>query len=152
MIKVSLINPRSRLRRRLNLLDILSGDGHATMHPSLPVIESCDGCGACCLVVTRPPFYHVFEDLGEEAWDRLQRQRPDLVAELHADYLARQAEGGPFYGTPCVWYDPIKRQCQHYEYRPLACHMFEIGDEDCLDARRRAGIGLSERERDPSSP
>ncbi len=27
----------------------------------LPVIESCDGCGACCLVVTRPPFYFVFD-------------------------------------------------------------------------------------------
>ena len=64
---------------------------------SLPVIESCDGCGACCLVVTRPPFYHVFEDIGEEAWDRLQRQRPDLVAELHADYQARQARRRPVF-------------------------------------------------------
>jgi hypothetical protein len=49
--------------------------------PSLPVIESCDNCGACCLVVTRPPFYHVFEDIGEEAWDRLQRQRTTRPAE-----------------------------------------------------------------------
>ena len=62
----------------------------------LPVIDSCDGCGACCMVVTRPPFYHVFEDMGEEAWDRLERERPDLVAELRADYQARQASGGPF--------------------------------------------------------
>jgi uncharacterized protein len=107
---------------------------------SLPVIESCDGCGVCCLVVTRPPFYHVFEDMGEEAWDRLERQRPDLVAELHADYKARQAAGGPFYGTPCVWFDAETRKCRHYEYRPLACQMFEVGDEDCRDARRRAGI------------
>ena len=43
---------------------------------SLPVIESCDGCGACCLVVTRPPFYHVFEEMGEEAWDRLAAAAP----------------------------------------------------------------------------
>ena len=77
----------------------------STTTQSLPVIESCDGCGACCMVVTRPPFYHVFEDMGEEAWDRVQRQRPDLVAELHADYQARRAGGGPFFGTPCVWFD-----------------------------------------------
>jgi uncharacterized protein len=106
----------------------------------LPVIESCDGCGACCLVVTRPPFYHVFEEMGEEAWDRLERQRPDLVAELNADYRARQASGGPFYGTACVWFDAETRQCRHYEYRPLACQMFEIGEEDCRDARRRASV------------
>jgi len=109
----------------------------------LPVIESCDGCGACCLVVTQPPFYHVFEDIGEEALERLQRERPDLAAELHADYKERQAAGGPFYGTPCVWFDQESRKCRHYEYRPLACHMFEIGEEDCRDARRRAGVGLS---------
>ena len=81
---------------------------------NLPVIESCDNCGACCQVVTRPPFYHVFEDLGEEAWDRLERRRPDLVAELHADYQARRASGGPFYGTPCIWFDPETLRCRHY--------------------------------------
>jgi Fe-S-cluster containining protein len=106
----------------------------------LPVIESCDGCGACCTVVTRPPFYHVFEDMGEEAWDRLERERPDLVAELHADYQARQESGGPFFGTPCVWFDAETRRCRHYDFRPLACQMFEVGDEDCRDARRRAGV------------
>jgi uncharacterized protein len=106
----------------------------------LPVIESCDGCGACCLVVTRPPFYFVFEDFGEAAWERLQRERPDLIADLDADYRARRAEGGPFYGTPCVWYDALSHRCRHYEYRPLACHEFEIGGDDCRDARRRAGI------------
>ncbi len=112
----------------------------STTPQSLPLIDSCEGCGACCQVVTRPPFYHVFEEMGEEAWDRVQRQRPDLVAELDADYQARQAGGGPFYGTPCVWFDAETLRCRHYEYRPLACHMFEIGEEDCRDARRRAGI------------
>ena len=107
---------------------------------TLPVIESCEGCGACCMVVTRPPFYHVFEDMGEAAWDRLERERPDLIDELHADYQARQESGGPFYGTPCVWFDTETRRCRHYDYRPLACQMFEIGDEDCRDARRRAGV------------
>jgi uncharacterized protein len=106
----------------------------------LPVIDSCDGCGACCLVVTSPPFYMVFEEMGEEAWERLGRERPELLAEIQADYHARQKNGGPFYDTPCLWYDPETKRCRHYEYRPLACHEFEVGDEDCRDARRRAGV------------
>ncbi len=116
----------------------MSGNG---VYRALPVIESCEGCGACCLVVTRPPYYHVFDDFGEEAWDRLRRERPDLAKALDLDYAERRANGGPFEGTPCVWYDAQTRKCQHYEYRPLACQMFEINDVDCHDARRRAGVG-----------
>ena len=37
--------------------------------------------------------------------------------------------------------DPVTRRCRHYEFRPLACMEFEIGEFDCLDARRREGIG-----------
>jgi uncharacterized protein len=107
-----------------------------------PIIESCDNCGACCLVVTRPPFYHVFHDMGEAALERLERERPDLVAELEEDDQARRAAGAPSYGTPCLWYDALARRCRHYEYRPLACHEFEVGSEDCRDARRRAGIDV----------
>jgi Fe-S-cluster containining protein len=106
----------------------------------LPLIDSCDGCGACCLVVTSPPFYHVFHEFGEQAWEQLQRDRPDLLAEIIADNEARRTNGGPFYGTPCLWFDPETRRCRHYEYRPLACREFERGGDDCLDARRRAGI------------
>lgn len=106
----------------------------------LSVIDSCDDCGACCQVVTSPPFYHVFEEVGEEAWDRLQRERPELLNELLADNRARQANGGPFYGTPCLWYDAQTKQCRHYQYRPLACRQFEVGGYDCHDARRRAKI------------
>jgi len=107
---------------------------------ALPVIESCDGCGACCRVVTEPPFYKVFGEEGEEAWDRLKRERPDIFAHLLADYHKRRAEGGPFYGTPCLWFDAESRRCRHYEFRPLACREFEVGGFDCHDARRRAGI------------
>jgi Fe-S-cluster containining protein len=115
---------------------------------SLPVIESCDGCGACCLVVSRPPFHHEFGEDGEEAWERLKRERPDLVADLLADYRARRADGGPFYGTPCLWFDAETRRCRHYDHRPHACRAFERGVPDCRDARRRAG--LDERSSPPS--
>ena len=107
---------------------------------SLPVIESCDGCGACCRVVTRPPFSRVFDDCGEEAWERLKWERPDLMTEFLADYRASKANGGPFYGTPCLWLDAETGRCRHYDYRPRACREFDVCGEDCRDARRRQGI------------
>jgi Fe-S-cluster containining protein len=107
----------------------------------LSVIESCDGCGACCEVVSHPPFYGVFDGQGEDAWERLKADRPDLLKELLADYRGRRAAGGPDFGTPCIWLDLTTRRCRHYEYRPLACSEFEIGEVDCRDARTRAGIG-----------
>jgi uncharacterized protein len=107
----------------------------------LPVIESCDGCGACCQVVTCPPFYRVFDERGEDAWERLKADLPDVLAEFLADYQARRAAGGPFFGTPCLWFDATSGRCRHYEYRPRACREFERGGGDCRDARRRAGAG-----------
>ena len=107
----------------------------------LPVIESCDGCGACCLVVTSPPFRRVFDEGGEEAWERLRWDRPDLRAAVLAADRARRANGDPSFGTPCLWYDAESRRCRHHDLRPSACRAFEIGAGDCRDARRRAGIG-----------
>jgi uncharacterized protein len=118
-----------------------------TASPSLPVITSCDGCGACCQVVTRPPFYRVFDEPGEDAWERLNWERPELVAALLADERAARASGGPFYGTPCLWFDAETGRCRHYEYRPRACRAFEVGSRDCHDARRRAGIDRSDGRR-----
>jgi Fe-S-cluster containining protein len=107
---------------------------------SLPIIDSCDGCGACCEVVTSPPFYRVFDEDGEDAWERLKWERPDLLAELLAAERARRLNGEPSHGTPCLWYETITRRCRHYEDRPRACQAFSIGSDDCRDARRRAGI------------
>ena len=78
---------------------------------TLPVVESCDGCGACCKVVTSPPFYRVFDEGGEDAWVRLKADLPDVLGELLADCQARQAAGGPFFGTPCIWYHAPTRRC-----------------------------------------
>ncbi|GAC1448072.1 MAG: hypothetical protein NVSMB9_30890 [Isosphaeraceae bacterium] len=110
-------------------------------HPirSLPVIDSCEGCGACCLVVTSPPFRRLFNEAGEDAWERLRWERPELFAELLAEDQGLQARGGPFFGTPCLWYDGETGRCRHHESRPRACREFAIGGEDCRDARRRAG-------------
>jgi Fe-S-cluster containining protein len=107
---------------------------------SLPVIESCDDCGACCRFVSMPPFYRVFDGDGEEAWERLKRERPDLLAAFLAELKARRAVGGPFYGTPCLWYDAETGRCRHYDLRPSDCREFAVGSDDCRDARRRAGV------------
>ena len=106
----------------------------------LPVIGSCDGCGACCLVVTSPPFYRIFDGGGEDAWERLGWDRPDLRAEILAAERGRGESGAPSYGTPCLWYDPTTAACRHYEFRPRACRAFALGGGDCRDARRRAGV------------
>jgi Fe-S-cluster containining protein len=91
-------------------------------------------------VVSRPPFDRGFGEGGEDTWERLRWERPDLVAELLADDRARRAAGGPFFGTPCLWFDGETRRCRHYDVRPRACRAFAIGGVDCHDARRRAGI------------
>ncbi len=118
----------------------LIGSKMSDMASGLPVINSCDGCGVCCLVVTHPPFYSVFGEFGEEAWERLKRERRDLILEIVVDHRACREEGRPLVGTPCLWYDQETRRCRNYDYRPLACREFDVGGEDCLDARRRAGL------------
>ena len=108
--------------------------------PPLPIVESCDGCGACCLVVASPPFRRVFDGEGEDAWERLRWERPDLMVRLLEAEAARKGRGEPDSGAPCSWYDPGTRRCRHHELRPRACREFAIGGTDCRDARRRAGV------------
>jgi uncharacterized protein len=110
-------------------------------HQLPPVIESCDGCGACCLVVTSPPFRRTLDGGGEDAWVRLRWEHPALLVELVEAQEARKAAGEPSYGTPCLWFDAATGRCRHYEVRPRACREFAVGGVDCHDARRRAGAG-----------
>lgn len=102
------------------------------------MIESCDGCGACCGVVPLPPFVRRLDGTGEEAWERLRWDRPDLVSSLLAAERDRRTEGRPSFGEPCLWFDPATKLCRHHERRPLACRAFAVGGIDCRDARRRA--------------
>src|SRR5262245_8251251 len=76
----------------------------------LAVGTSCEGCGACCRVVTSPPFRRRFDREGEEAWERLGWERPDLQAELLAAEQARRAAGAPSFGSPCLWYHEEDRR------------------------------------------
>jgi uncharacterized protein len=110
------------------------------MKQALRVIDSCDGCGACCRVVTLPPFRRTFDEDGEEAWERLRWEHPDLLAEILARSRSLRTLGLPTSGSPCLWFDEETLRCRHHDLRPAACRAFEVGGIDCRDARRRAGV------------
>jgi hypothetical protein len=104
--------------------------------PVLDPADPCRDCGACCRHMVRPPF------LGPDDpdWDRLNRERPDLVAGIEFDRRMRRANKDDGDDYPCLWLDRETGRCRHYQYRPEVCRDFEPGDEDCLAARRRFGL------------
>jgi len=96
------------------------------MTTTLPVIESCDGCGACCMAMNSPPFiddHHLMSDQARKSYERGMRQR-DL--------------DGWSDGDPCFWLDLETRRCIHYESRPGICRdALDCGDEACRRSRER---------------
>ena len=109
---------------------------------SLPVIQSCDGCGACCREQESPPMYLFilsgnFEvDENDEDTIRARALPDDLKREL-LEYGERIRTGQPHpRGGICLWFDEITRKCRHYELRPSICREgVEVGDEACLSWR-----------------
>jgi Fe-S-cluster containining protein len=108
----------------------------------LPVLN-CDDCGACCLHVGNPPGYggHV-DGKGNWVWltasledsERLQSMPAALQEELRRNKDRGLAD------QPCHWFDLATRQCVHYDQRPEACRMFEVGEDDCVSLRKHHGI------------
>ena len=96
---------------------------------TLPIIESCNGCGACCMEMNSPPF--------------IGRTDPELIAlpaEVRESYEARMrkrdADGWPD-GVPCFWLDMTTKQCTHYEHRPDVCrNALERNDAACHEWRK----------------
>ena len=95
---------------------------------TLPVIDCCDDCGACCLQTPVPPF-----DPGEEV-------ARGVTAAQQKPILERLAADEQFSDLPCVWFDVHSRRCRHYEQRPEACRRFEIGSRLCRLSRWDAGL------------
>jgi Fe-S-cluster containining protein len=93
----------------------------------LAIIESCDGCGACCMVIGAPPFL-----------DEIDLIPKDLQVLARAQKEAWVAAGEP--EVPCPWLDLATRRCIHYEDRPNVCREYERGQEECLLARQARGI------------
>ncbi|WP_145197656.1 YkgJ family cysteine cluster protein [Thalassoglobus polymorphus] len=100
---------------------------------NLPIIESCEGCGACCMQTPVPPF--VVIDGQHEA--KLRNVPEGLIAEIMPSWEIRFN----LQENPCMWFDPETLACQHYEHRPQACRDFEINCSSCHSIRDRCGIG-----------
>jgi Fe-S-cluster containining protein len=86
-----------------------------------PRPTSCDGCGACCMNETIPPY--------------MPNELDILPAALRAEVEALERAGvAP--GAGCAWLDKRTMKCLHYEERPEVCRQFELASEDCLTVRR----------------
>ena len=102
------------------------------MSRNLPVIETCDGCGACCLTVSAPPFQidYVRNELTEK------QVPPELQKTLLPAWEVRlHVTDGP-----CLWYDEQTQRCGHYDLRPDTCRAFEINSPSCRAVREEYGI------------
>jgi Fe-S-cluster containining protein len=108
---------------------------------------SCDGCGACCLGIGTPPgFFAAYSSpqwdgvfLADEPDHETWLAMPDEIRRSLSDYYGAVDRGEvadrSAHEVPCLWYDPEKKSCRHYEWRPIVCHEFEVGGEDCLRMR-----------------
>lgn len=96
---------------------------------NFPVIESCAGCGACCLQTAVPPY--VLIDGVHEA---IVRQVPEeLIREIMPFWEIRFKLDE----QTCPWFDTQSKGCRHYEHRPQACRDFEINSAFCHAIRDR---------------
>lgn len=113
---------------------------------TLPIIESCNGCGACCLLARSPPFavyldltsgnYHVWDDADAAELERLTCAPPEALAALQAGDLDERP-----INSPCSWLDLETRRCRYYEHRPQMCRQLELAGDACRASRKREGIG-----------
>lgn len=112
---------------------------------TLPIIESCEGCGACCMEQSSPPGYVFILVRGANSWpdeedvERFQNLPPEALRELKT-YLSFLKRGTTKGETPCIWYDKNTRGCRYYEHRPNICRDFEMGSDGCRKWRRSYGV------------
>jgi Fe-S-cluster containining protein len=121
--------------------------GSMRVSAPLPVVESCDGCGACCFEQGAPPDYvalrlnpHFANDpsFADDAV-RLASLPTDAALTLDEYLVAVEGQSAARNGV-CVWFDHVHRQCRHYEHRPSTCRVFELNGAGCHIYRRRHGI------------
>jgi len=94
----------------------------------LPILSSCEGCGACCRTVGVPPFR--IDYLVNEPQARHVPQ--PLIDEFLPAWEVR------LYVTesPCLWFDSLTARCRHYDLRPQACRDFELNSPSCVEVRK----------------
>jgi Fe-S-cluster containining protein len=99
----------------------------------LPVLRTCDGCGACCRTVSVPPF-RIDPDVNEPV---LKGVPQTLIDEFLPAWRVRLHVSD----SPCLWFDEQSLRCRHYELRPDACREFEINSPSCEAVRREFRVG-----------
>jgi len=114
----------------------------------LPVIESCAGCGACCLEQGAPPdciALRLNPDFALDptfAEDAARLANLPMEARVSLDACLRDAAGDAVKKNGvCVWYDAATTGCRFYDWRPSTCRVFELNGPGCRIYRRRHRIG-----------
>tara|TARA_Y100000310_G_C20382363_1_gene668749 strand:+ start:367 stop:690 length:324 start_codon:yes stop_codon:yes gene_type:complete len=97
---------------------------------NFPVIENCDGCGACCFEQSSPPSYLESSWPDPEDMARYHTLPADAKAVLD-EYRERLMAGEIQGDVPCCWLDTELMQCRFYSHRPNICRDFEVGSEGC---------------------
>lgn len=95
----------------------------------LPLLTTCDDCGACCRHMIVPPF--VLSGGRNEAAEK--GVPPQLLAELWPHWQVRLL----LPESPCLWFDAATARCRHYDLRPDACRNFEINSPSCHASRAK---------------
>jgi Fe-S-cluster containining protein len=103
----------------------------------LPLVTSCDQCGACCTGQAALPLSMVSRYAAVFVVNPLPEALAAELLELVAHF---NAIGWPADDTPCIWYDAPTKRCRHYEYRPGICRDLEIGSDACHRWRRQLGL------------
>ncbi len=88
----------------------------------------CNACGACCREA-----YHCVEVTPREAF---ARRHPEKL-RLEGSVLQLPRPGGR---CVCLTGEPGAWSCTAYAERPRSCRDFPVGEESCLEARRRVGL------------
>lgn len=113
------------------------------MKESLPIIDSCNDCGACCREQDSPPGYVMLlsspnllddESLQNEDVERFRNLPAAALAELRA-YMHELLTGNLESDQPCIWLDLNSMQCRYYEHRPSICRNLEVGGQECREWR-----------------
>ncbi|MGB4031198.1 MAG: YkgJ family cysteine cluster protein [Tenuifilaceae bacterium] len=100
----------------------------------LPVIDNCDGCGACCMEMRTPPFYPSPEDA---RWAALPAEMQQAICHHALSPLSEVPDA-----SPCLWFDDERNQCRHYDLRPDICREFERGSASCHMWRHNTFVSL----------
>jgi len=113
--------------------------------------EQCHECGGkCCSNIGLPPFEVANPEFGHVSHRRLHSSDVHLEAmirdtetflsmpsQLRLEHAAHVL-GGSRSRQPCVWL--VDGKCGHYEHRPYNCVRWEVGSQECVNAKHKGAI------------